>query len=292
MKYSNILCDPITKEDLVFKDGYLESGVAKYPLVNDIPVLLKDIVPQETEAMKLKDGNQKVGFSWALKHWEDLHIDTLLGQANSKGNMLLNFGSGSPKEKIKMSNQGYEVMSVDINAGYAGVDVIADGHELPFKDNSFDVVTAFEVLEHLSQPWVAIREINRVLKDGGHFVGSVAFLKQFHSSYFHMTHWGVKELIEYGGFELKTVYGGQNIFSRLIYGILPLGPKLLSEAIYNSLSWSVSAIRKSIWSIKHRKSSSTIMTKYFKDVPMSFADYDQLVFSPTVLFRTKKIKSF
>jgi len=36
-----------------------------------------------------------------------------------------------------------------------------------FKDSSFDVITAFEVLEHLHKPSVALKEIYRILKDDG-----------------------------------------------------------------------------------------------------------------------------
>lgn len=37
----------------------------------------------------------------------------------------------------------------------------------PFADNSFDVAISFEVLEHLFQPEVVLRDIHRVLKPGG-----------------------------------------------------------------------------------------------------------------------------
>jgi SAM-dependent methyltransferase len=49
----------------------------------------------------------------------------------------------------------------------------ADMLRLPFKDGGFDIVICSEVLEHIG-PWRrAIREIIRVLKQGGHLVISV-----------------------------------------------------------------------------------------------------------------------
>jgi ubiquinone/menaquinone biosynthesis C-methylase UbiE len=48
---------------------------------------------------------------------------------------------------------------------------------VPFADNTFDFVVASEVLEHLKSEEMpkAIQEINRVLKKGGYFVGTVPF---------------------------------------------------------------------------------------------------------------------
>jgi 2-polyprenyl-3-methyl-5-hydroxy-6-metoxy-1,4-benzoquinol methylase len=48
-----------------------------------------------------------------------------------------------------------------------------DGDPLPEADESFDVVTASEVLEHLSEPRHALAEAKRVLKPGGRLLVTV-----------------------------------------------------------------------------------------------------------------------
>lgn len=45
--------------------------------------------------------------------------------------------------------------------------------KLFWEDNSFDAVTAWEVFEHLENPYFAIREVRRVLKPGGIFMLSM-----------------------------------------------------------------------------------------------------------------------
>ena len=52
--------------------------------------------------------------------------------------------------------------------GSANIDfVVADVHALPFEDDSFDVVHAHQVLQHVGDPVQALREMTRVTKPGG-----------------------------------------------------------------------------------------------------------------------------
>ncbi len=41
---------------------------------------------------------------------------------------------------------------------------------IPFSDQEFDIVTAFDVLEHIPRVEFVVKEAKRVLKDGGFFV--------------------------------------------------------------------------------------------------------------------------
>lgn len=44
---------------------------------------------------------------------------------------------------------------------------------LPFRSGTFDLVTAFDVLEHIEDDVAAVCELARVLRHGGHFLGTV-----------------------------------------------------------------------------------------------------------------------
>jgi SAM-dependent methyltransferase len=78
--------------------------------------------------------------------------------------------------------EGNEVVGLDVDrealaraAEELGIETHwADAEdELPFPDESFDVVVAGELLEHLRYPERAVSEARRVLRPGGTFVGSV-----------------------------------------------------------------------------------------------------------------------
>jgi SAM-dependent methyltransferase len=69
-----------------------------------------------------------------------------------------------------------QVVTVDVEAGYAtdapnrrpGVRFLcADATVLPFCDDAFDVVTMFDVLEHVVDDAAAVQEARRVLRPGG-----------------------------------------------------------------------------------------------------------------------------
>jgi SAM-dependent methyltransferase len=49
-------------------------------------------------------------------------------------------------------------------------DVCADTSALPFKNSSFDAVLSTQVIEHVGDPFTMVREVARVLKNGGYLV--------------------------------------------------------------------------------------------------------------------------
>jgi SAM-dependent methyltransferase len=88
--------------------------------------------------------------------------------------------SGGLERTILRKRKGSSVYGVDINpelvrrAKIKGI-MAREGkaEELPFNDNSFDVVVLAEILEHVYNALKVLKETNRVLKSDGVVIGSV-----------------------------------------------------------------------------------------------------------------------
>lgn len=60
-------------------------------------------------------------------------------------------------------------------------DIVGDIHKLPFPDASQEAIICIAVLEHVEEPHVAVSEMYRVLKPGGHVFIYVPFLYYYHA---------------------------------------------------------------------------------------------------------------
>src|SRR4051812_4520928 len=75
----------------------------------------------------------------------------------------------------KLHGKGY--VTADIESPLAKVKM--DIHEIPFQDNTFDVVLCNHVLEHVRDDIKALSEIHRTLKPGGFAILQVPFFRPF-----------------------------------------------------------------------------------------------------------------
>ncbi|MDE3091526.1 MAG: class I SAM-dependent methyltransferase, partial [Chloroflexota bacterium] len=77
------------------------------------------------------------------------------------------------------------------------VDIVADAHALPFLPGTLDFIFSQAVVEHLRQPFVAVREMYRALKDGGYVYHECNFVFAYHGyphHYFNATLQGMEQI--------------------------------------------------------------------------------------------------
>lgn len=223
----------------------------------------------------------------AAYHWREYRIEELLPPAE-KGRQVLLVGCGDGGERPYLRELGFETVGFDVRRTSA-VDVLADAHQIPFENGSFDVVLSMQVLEHLHSPWIAVREIARVLRPGGCFVGSVAFLKPYHKSYFHMTHRGIRHLLAGADLEVDTFAGAQSLTYSLLGGLLPIGSRPFRRALLGAVDRLVAWIRVWAWSITRKEDPDKPTDRFGEARPLSFRAFDRLRWAPAIVFRARKI---
>lgn len=97
---------------------------------------------------------------------------------------------------------------------------VADAHKLPYRANSYDLVMCYEVIEHLENPLVALKEMRRVLKKNGHalivmdsgsklfrvvwFIAEHTVCRVWLGAHLHpYTHRELQRVIKKAGFKIK-----------------------------------------------------------------------------------------
>ena len=104
----------------------------------------------------------------------------------------------------KLKNLDYTTCDLDSPIA----DVKADIQDLPFEDNSFDVVFCNHVLEHVDNDQKALSELFRVMKPGGWGILQVPIRYQQEKTFEDPTITDRKERIEkFGQYDHVRVYG-------------------------------------------------------------------------------------
>jgi ubiquinone/menaquinone biosynthesis C-methylase UbiE len=143
-------------------------------------------------------------FTTHAQYWKQIYVEpTLFGTVHQQRRELalrwigelalapesriLELGCGAGVLAVDLARRGFLVHAVDVNSAMidlahrevetAGVGArvslgIADAHELPFDQRTFDLVVALGVIPFLHAPGQGLREVARVLTDGGFVVFS------------------------------------------------------------------------------------------------------------------------
>lgn len=91
-----------------------------------------------------------------------------IGALNINGNMYdYNFCGKGPNWRDLIGMEDF--VGLDIMRG-PGVTMVSNAHDIPIKDNYFDLVMCMNVLEHDTKPSETIKEAYRVLKKGAPFI--------------------------------------------------------------------------------------------------------------------------
>lgn len=114
---------------------------------------------------------------------EEWHKNVLQFLSSAKELRILEVGCGVGDFSLYLSQQGADVTAVDFSSQAIELAIrkakaqnrevdfrVADAQNLPFENDSFDLIVSCECLEHIPAPQLALNEMYRVLKPSGRLI--------------------------------------------------------------------------------------------------------------------------
>lgn len=143
---------------------------------------------------------------------EFTHVDNFTGYMKIVNSIVLKTGrpnlsildvpAGNGLLADSFRKQGHQVTCADINSERKDYDYVNMEQKLPYKDETFDVVSCLEGIEHTINPNLLISELCRITKPNGFIILSMPNVQSFYS-------------------RLKFLFTG------VFYGFEPEGPRHL-----------------------------------------------------------------
>ena len=154
-------------------------------------------------------------------------VEKICRQVTDRRPRILDVGCGTGANLLMLSEYG-DAEGVDISEDALafcrerGLEKVRLGaaEDLPYEDGTFDLVTAFDVVEHIDDDLAGLREMRRVLRPGGRvllFVPTFMFLWGLQDDVSnHRRRYRLPELqrvLEQAGFEIeRTTYANITFF--------------------------------------------------------------------------------
>jgi SAM-dependent methyltransferase len=138
------------------------------------------------------------------------------------GDLVLDAGAGRAPYRELFAHARYETADFLAVKGkkYAEPDYVCDLARIPVADARFDHVLLTQVLEHIPEPPVVLRELHRVLQPGGTlWLTAPLFYAEHEKPYdfFRYTRFGMRHLLEGAGFEVEEIDWMEGYLGTLSY---------------------------------------------------------------------------
>lgn len=129
---------------------------------------------------------------------------------------VLDIGAGEYNRYGRLFNcQEYIKMDV---CKSDNVDIVGSIEKIPFPDNCFDSVVSTQVFEHIKNPFLAVKEVSRILKPRGHCLITVPQTNELHSTpddFWRYTNFGIINIFRGANFSVVEIKQRGAFFSNI-----------------------------------------------------------------------------
>jgi SAM-dependent methyltransferase/uncharacterized protein YbaR (Trm112 family) len=168
---------PVSHESLLANNLGLVSEVSgcSFPVIRGRPVFLP---PEVRENLVIKED-----------HVSNTLSKDITAKINDTAGLVLNLSAGGTP--VKSDN----TIEVEYSI-FRHTDIVADAHNLPFKDSVFSGIVCMNAFEHYRKPHLVAKELYRILKPNGWLLVHTAFIQPVHEApyhFFNCTKYGLGE---------------------------------------------------------------------------------------------------
>jgi SAM-dependent methyltransferase len=194
--------------------------------------------------------------NWLIKAILEDEVKRLIS-SYAKG-VLLDVGCGVKPYKEFSSNYVQSYIGIDhadTPHGMHEVDVISSAYEISLDDSYADCILCTEVLEHLEEPLVALKEAHRLLRPGGIALYTIPFSWPVHEEprdFYRYTEYGLRYLFEKAGFKILEIRALDGILVKLVQPLCYAMWNLRKGGMINPLWWLIPPLTYTLQLIAYR----------------------------------------
>ncbi len=185
----------------------------------------------------------------SLPAWDRTYLNALMLENSLRQcapcvkGRLLDVGCGRRPYQHSFFAAASQYIGVDFLLDRSEPDVVCSALGLPFAADAFDTVVSTEVLEHVPDPLLALREMRRVLKPGGCLILSTPMYWPRHDvpcDFFRYPYDGLLHLVNESGLQLTRLFNRGRSYAflgQVVQHVHPIPGRAASWLINRFFLW-------------------------------------------------------